>query len=137
MNCAIAEYDGELTLYVPGETSDNHLGKAVTSFNKSHVLAHGVDGSSIRKVKVAAKTLGTVMSECDCTNIDILVVDTEGMDWTILSSAFNAGIVPRVVHFENCHLTKQQKSESRSQLTAKGYCWFESIHDTTAIKVEF
>jgi len=130
-NCAVSERDGFATLYAP--RTEIGLGSAIGSFNKAHVEVWVKDPSEIEAFRVPTKTMQTLLREHSMGTPNVLAVDTEGYDWIILREAFNQGIVPDIIFFENNHLSRVEKYESRARLALEGYQFFEGIVNTTAV----
>ena len=58
------------------------------------------------------------------------------MDWKILRSLLEIGCKPEVINFENLHLNREERLESRAELNRHGYEYIEYGWDTCAISRE-
>lgn len=129
VNAAVAEFDGEVTLYVP---SSEASGKA--SLIAHHHSRFGSTKGELRELIVPSLTVTSLIKQCQIAHLDILQLDTEGMDYRILNWFFAAGIEPTVINFESLHLGKNQRQSSRDLLREKGYWWIDTDQDTFAVK---
>ena len=127
INAAIAESDGEVTLYVPSAEAS-----AMASLIPNHHKRFGKN--ELREVRVPSLTAASLVKKCGIKKIDILQLDTEGMDFQILKWFFMAGVEPDVLNFESMHLGKSDRLAARDLLREKGYWWIDTEQDTFAFK---
>ena len=128
VNGVVAAKEGKATLYVPSEE-----GSPQASLDASHYRRFGIEKSNVREVEVRAYSVASLLKECGLSKINVLQLDTEGMDYQILQWFFDAGQQPEIINFESLHLSKEERLASRKLLTA-GYWWFETEQDTFAVK---
>ena len=129
INAAVSEVDGQTTLYVPSAEAS-----PMASLKKQHFKRFGIKSSDMREVVVPSISVPSLVAHCPARRVDILQLDTEGMDHKILKWFFLMGIEPNVINFETLHLVKDEREESRALLTKKGYWWIDTNQDTCAIK---
>lgn len=129
INAAVAEHDGVVKLYVPGSATS-----PTASLISQHYRRFGSDTKQVREIEVPSVSVGSLVSRFRGEGLDLLQVDTEGMDYQILEWFFNAGVEPKVLNFESLHLSKAERLASRRLLNASGYWWIESDQDTFALK---
>ncbi|MDR7420273.1 MAG: FkbM family methyltransferase, partial [Armatimonadota bacterium] len=67
-------------------------------------------------------------------DVTLLVVDTEGYDYEIVRSALSAGVFPRIISYEHCHLTPRVRVEAKQLMQSRGYCFLEVGKDTIALR---
>lgn len=129
INAAVGESDGEVILYVPSSEASPKA-----SLIAQHHKRFGVKDQEIREVTVQSLSVISLIKECQAEQIDILQLDTEGMDYQIINWFFEAGIEPCIINFESLHLNKIDRQGSRRLLREKGYWWIDTNQDTFAIK---
>jgi FkbM family methyltransferase len=129
VNAAVAESDGKATLYVP---SSEASGEA--SLIAHHHSRFGSKKGGFREVVVPSLTVTSLVKQCKIEKLDILQLDTEGMDYQILNWFFAAGIEPSVINFESLHLGKKDRQACRDLLRGRGYWWIDTDQDTFVVK---
>ena len=129
INAALAEHDGVVKLYVPGSVASPKA-----SLIAQHHRRFGSDANDVRELEVASVSVGSLVKMFHGERLDLLQVDTEGMDYQILRWFFEAGVEPDVLNFESLHLSRVERLASRQLLNASGYWWIESDQDTFALK---
>jgi FkbM family methyltransferase len=83
------------------------------SFNKNHIISHlgfGVD-KYIKTILIETVCLATLLKSCAIKKLDVLHIDTEGHDWIILKQLDLNKISPKIILFENKHLSTMDVSE--------------------------
>lgn len=129
INAAVGEFDGNVTLYVPsGEASPK------ASLINQHYHRFGMKAGEVREVSVASISVASLVKHCQVQDIDILQLDTEGMDYHILRLFFAAGVKPDVINFESLHLDKNERQACRELLRENRYWWIDTDQDTFAFK---
>jgi FkbM family methyltransferase len=129
INAAVAEHDGVVKLYVPGSGASPKA-----SLISQHHRRFGSDSKKVRQIEVPSVSVGSLVKRFHGERLDVLQVDTEGMDYKILRWFFEAGVEPDVLNFESLHLSRAERLASRQLLNARGYWWIESDQDTFALK---
>jgi FkbM family methyltransferase len=130
IEAAVSDKSGKMTLY-----GDSHVTPRA-SLNKDHCKKFGIK-NPIEIGKVRTITPNELISEIGGECPTILQIDTEGYDWKILKIFFSQGHFPLVVNFENFHLSKTERIESRSLMSKYGYSFIEYGFDTCAISSKF
>jgi FkbM family methyltransferase len=136
VRAAVGERDGEATLFKVKESAKSlhpYWSMQLASFNRSHLLAHGVPESEIEQVRVPCLTLGSIVEKYCPHNVDILQVDTEGFDAEVVRMALNLSTPPPCINFENLHLDESTKREIFGQLESSGYLWTHDKWNTLAL----
>jgi FkbM family methyltransferase len=84
------------------------------SFNRNHISAHFGPAilPYIATTDVITYTLNDLLAEAQVSSIDVLHLDTEGHDWTILRQLDLSKITPSVILFEHKHLNSQDRESS-------------------------
>jgi FkbM family methyltransferase len=153
INCAIAEADGERTIWrfkpeaVESGILPPHFG-GISSFLMEDLLAEtGVLGRSspnaettlalrhlVEPVPVQARTLNSLLDELAIRQVDILQIDTEGYDYRVLQLFDFARFRPSVVHYEHQHLNGEDRAAAEGLLESHGYRIHREVYDTLAVQ---
>jgi len=129
INAAVAERDGVVKLYVPGPDASPKA-----SLMPQHYRRFGSEAKEVREIEVDSISVGSLVKMFHGEHLDLLQVDTEGMDYQMLKWFFDAGVEPDVLNFESLHLSKAERVASRQLLNTREYWWIESDQDTFALK---
>ena len=79
------------------ELYDDHI-VGITSFNKKHLLNHGVRKKDIVKEKVNTISIKDLISKHSIKNLDLLLIDTEGYDAKIVEDfLINSTLRPYII----------------------------------------
>lgn len=128
LNAAVAPCDGRISLWVPGSVASPKA-----SININHCDRFGIPKSQIREVLVQSISVPTLLQKAGYGRVDLLQIDTEGMDFEILKMFFDANVMPQVINFESLHLTRSARLESRRLLKDAGYYYIDTAQDTLAL----
>lgn len=123
---AVAEQEGELTLWSESDTSQR------ASLKKAHVEKFARGKAPVAH-RVKCITPAQLYEMLGFKTPDLLQVDTEGMDWAIVKGLLSVGCLPRVLNFENFHLNESDRLESRAFLRSNSYRFIEYGLDTCAV----
>lgn len=138
-NCAIGSAEGTLDLYyaeVDGAEQQT-FANTLASSNRSAIESYAKSvGGKVAEIKVPCITPTTLLSKHGLTQIDILQIDTEGMDFEILKAFDLKTVKPSIIHYESGQLTPQEQEKSYRYLTGKGYEVLTQEGDTIAIPVK-
>jgi FkbM family methyltransferase len=129
INAAVGESDGKVTLHIPASEASPKA-----SLIAQHHSRFGLKGDKVREVIVSSISVSSLVKQFQVEKLDILQVDTEGMDYRILKWFFAVGVEPAIINFESLHLDKNDRQASRNLLREKGYWWIDTSQDTFAIK---
>jgi FkbM family methyltransferase len=133
---AIAHQDGKAKMYRAKNSgrwlNDNWVGR-VTSFDRKHLLRHGVRKSEIEEVYVEAITLKTLTARFDIDSPWFLQIDAEGFDAEVAEMALSLSCLPDFINFEHANLSPKSVRSVFDKLQAAGYAWLHSSVDTLAI----
>lgn len=136
VQAAIAQQDGSVTFYKVSETgrwTDSTCAPQWSSFNKQHLLKHGVKLNEIEAITVPCLSLRSLIEQFDLSKIDFLQIDTEGFDATVVEMALSLENTPDCINFENAHITPQDKESLFRSLEASGYVWTHNGLNTLAL----
>ena len=98
----------------------------VASTDPSHITKHGYGTDGIVKKTVKCLSIHQLFEKYDLQEIDILCIDTEGLDGDILKSIDFEKFKIKEIYYEYTH----QKFDIASFLKTKGYSVFGSWSDT-------
>ena len=129
-NVALAEHDGQATLYTVPRNSQ-------LSTLRCRVAARRVRGSrDIVEVQVKTSRWESLVMKHGISHVDLLVVDTEGSDDMIVRTVLNSGVRPVVARYEHLHLTNRERRRCARALAEAGYSLYRQGRDTIAIMKE-
>ena len=103
---------------------DEHI-LGITSFNKKHLIKHGVKKSHIEKEKVESISINNLIKKHMLNNLDLLFIDTEGYDANIVFDfLINSDIRP-IILFEYIHTDSKILGKTLKLLKSKNYILFK------------
>ena len=107
----------------------------LASLNKDFVRFNG-DGiqGKIQEFDVPSLSVKSLLEKHGIREFDLLQIDTEGYDYNILIQFLDAGVLPRIIHFEHNFLTGVQRTEVVRRFTALGYASLCIGIDTLAFR---
>lgn len=82
---------------------------------------------------VSCLPLSALLAKHNPPRIDVLQIDTEGYDYTVLKQFDFARWKPRVVNMEFVNLSAEEKAQAQALLHAQGYLFFEHELDLFAV----
>jgi len=135
---AIARDASETTIYhLPhtGDTPDWAHGLASMDRGRleAELAKHQWD-SAIESTTVPAMTFGALREKHGIKDLNLLLIDTEGYDYEILSMAMESGLRPRIIQYEFLHLSPDDRIRAKRLLIASGYGVIDLEIDTLAIR---
>jgi len=104
LNIAIHNEQRAAHLYFVDERSVKGLPQwalGIASFDRDHLIRSGVPEDEIKSREVPCKTISEVYQDLQLSRLDLLQIDTEGYDATIIRGLDFTQISPRVIHFEH------------------------------------
>ena len=111
---------------------DKHI-PGITSFDKSHLLNHGVKKKHIIKEKVNSINVNELLSKYDIKNLDLFYTDTEGYDGKIIMDfLINTNFRP-VIIFEYIHINSEIFHTLLLKLTSENYKIFSVNENAVCI----
>lgn len=145
VNAAISDSSGVMPFYTvrpPGRGEviwEGH--SALASFDRD-VIAKHTDfipdiESRIVETNVPVFTAGAFRAEFGIDRIDLLHIDTEGHDLSVLREFDVAVTRPFVIVFEHWHLSDVEITEAHGILRDAGYRWRIEGLDTVAVRSDY
>ena len=103
---------------------DEHI-KGITSFNKSHLLKHGVSKFHITTEKVNSISFNELIKKYSIENLDLLMIDAEGYDGDIIIDfLLNSSLRPLIV-FEYLHIKNIVFKKLINTLISKNFVFYK------------
>lgn len=143
INAAIHEVAKELTMYRvnPQALEVPDWSHGIASLDKDHLLNKAKKVPAIAKnileEKVRAMTLQELIDENKVTHVDLLQIDTEGYDYEIIKMIQFNKFKPKMIRYENVHLSKANSLACLKLLTDQGYSLFDEKDDVIAYLEDF
>jgi len=137
-NAAIAEQDGRRTFYrLSREASGVYeLADQLGSLKREVILSHVEQIPDIQQyleeIEVACVSFGTLLERHSVDRVDVLHLDAEGYDATLLRSFPWERFSPGVVLYEHKHLAEAEREACEKMLGALGYGLTRSVANTLA-----
>jgi len=136
-NCAISYENGKSDFYrVSSNASVPDWVHGISSLDRRHLekerrIVSGISGH-IEKVSVRTSTLRAVLNRHRVSEVNVLQIDTEGFDFDILKIAFETGLMPEIIQYENCHLSPNHRVQAHKLLFDNKYKFIDVGMDTVA-----
>lgn len=114
----------DLVLYRAKATAetDGTYPSSVVSFDRAAVAQQlNLSVDALEEIKVPCVPLDSILSKHRWTDVDVLLIDTEGLDLEVLRSLTLAQTSPTIVQFEHGHLSPQQIDKAVQYLSVHGY----------------
>jgi len=121
--------DQKLSLY------DSHI-RGITSFDKNHLLKHGVSNSHIKKEYVNSISFTDLTKKYSINNLDLLMIDVEGYDGDILIDFLLNSTLRPIIIFEYLHIKNDKFENLINQLISKNYVFFKIDENITCFPKE-
>ena len=126
-NSAISVKDEISYLYKvdPGKISkySNHI-PGITSFDKKHLLKHGVKKGDIIIENVSSLTIKELINKNNLLELELLFVDAEGYDGKIINDFFHSTNLRPIIILEYIHIDNKVFEELVANLEIKKYSIF-------------
>jgi FkbM family methyltransferase len=144
LNVAIGESDGSRPLYtlktdattIQADALHKAYPSSYSSFRKEILLAQTewVPDVADRIVEQQVKciSLDTLLGEAGGRDVDLMLMDTEGYDFTILKMINFSRLRPSIICYEHVHMSKAQQEEVANLLFRQGYRLTRDNLDTIA-----
>lgn len=129
-NVAVLGRDGEVTIYT---RSDGIHHRQQASVKRDHW-----DGRNDLTVTVPCVRLNSLIEKYGLFGIpfELLQIDAEGADYTIITSTDFTSVMPRFVRFESCHMKKRELSRALKHLGKFGYVKIRDTYEDLCIEGE-
>ena len=101
----------------------NHI-PAISSFDKKHLINHGVKNSHIVKEKVNSLTIKDLISKHSIRNLDLFFVDAEGYDGKIVYDLLTQSDLRPIIIFEYIHIQNNFFRKLINLFISKNFLYF-------------
>jgi FkbM family methyltransferase len=138
-NSAISVDDEINHLYKVKESAlnkyDEHI-IGITSFNKNHLIKHGVKKRDIVIEKISPISITNLLNKYKISQFDLLFIDAEGYDGKILNDFLdNCKIRPFII-FEYVHVEHSILQKVLNKLIEKEYLFFRIDENVISFPIE-
>ena len=97
---------------------------AIPSFDKKHLINHGVKNQHIVSEKVNSITILDLINKHKFNNLDLLFIDTEGYDGKIVNDFLSTVNARPIIMFEYIHIDNNAYENLINNLFKKEYLFF-------------
>lgn len=138
-NSAISVDDEINYLYKVKESAlnkyDEHI-IGLTSFNKSHLIKHGVKKRDIVIEKISPISITNLLNKYKISQFDLLFIDAEGYDGKILNDFLNNCKIRPFIIFEYVHVEHSILQKVLTNLAEKKYLFFRIDENVISFPIE-
>ena len=106
----------------------------VASFDRSHLLKHGVAARDVQVQQVECLTIPDLLERYQFDSVDLLQIDAEGYDYEIIKSIDFAHFKPAILRFEFAHFSRRDINQCIRDLALHGYRFLVENKDVIAIQ---
>jgi len=103
-------------------SGDHFVG--ITSFDKNHLIKHGVKKKDIIKEEVNSISINNLIIKHALDKFDLLFVDAEGYDADIVGDFLKTSLIRPTIIFEYLHIPNNKLGNLINQLKEKKYIFF-------------
>ena len=141
VQAAIADTDGTQTMYRFRHENYGGMGIESHSLEKSAILASakllGIKATDecVEKITVPTMTLPSLLSNNGLVAIDLLAIDAEGSDETILNTLLDTDVRPALILYENLFMNKNSHSRINDMFKSESYEAINTSQDTLLYKI--
>ncbi|MDB3931990.1 FkbM family methyltransferase [Candidatus Pelagibacter sp.] len=114
---------------------DEHI-IGITSFNKSHLIKHGVKKRDIVIEKISPISITNLLNKYKISQFDLLFIDAEGYDGKILNDFLDKCKIRPFIIFEYIHLEHSILQKVLTNLTEKKYLFFRIDENVISFPIE-
>jgi FkbM family methyltransferase len=98
--------------------------KGISSFKKQHLIDHGVKKFHIEKQKINSISIKELLNKYEIKNFDLLFLDAEGYDGTIVNDFLDNSLINPYIIFEFIHIDNKIFKKLIQKLNEKNYKLF-------------
>jgi FkbM family methyltransferase len=133
---AISDQDGTAQIHYLQTNEGDTLWLQQLASLKPEVLLHNAQQFGLTNVttiteEVPTVTVSTLLQRHALSRLDLIVIDTEGLDWQVLRQFELRKPGPRLILYEHQHLSAEERAEAHHFLTRHGYDWAEMAEGDT------
>ena len=97
---------------------------AIPSFDKDHLINHGVKNKHIIQEKINSMSIKDLIEKHNIKNVDLFFIDAEGYDGKIVYDFLLNSKIRPIIIFEYIHVENSFFKDLLSQLSIKDYLFF-------------
>lgn len=125
LNFALSHHNGISKLYILEGDELPEWSKGMASFSKENILKHkslinNID-SCIKEIEINTINFEELFNRHSIKRLDLLQIDTEGFDVTVLQLFPFHILKPSIIHFESKHIPKKELEAVLYKLIELGY----------------
>src|SRR5262249_11466320 len=127
VNAAIDELSGFRDMYCVSAGTEElpSWTEQLASFQKEHILKHEDKAPGLSKylvtLEVPTISFEDLLEKYRVDSLDLLQIDSEGMDAQLLAWFPFARVKPTLLHYETAHMTAVEQRAVRNRLNEFGY----------------
>jgi len=134
VNIAVHPTNSQIILYKVESPKDySHTGWA--SINSDR-FKNTIYKNNITEELIPAMHLMKVIKNYNINSVDLLQIDTEGFDSEVIKMFDFTSLQPALIQYEHVHISKKERLDTQSSISAYGYYLIEKKNDTIAIRKE-
>lgn len=135
-NCVISEKKGDVIFHTSEQSglSSLHTDEWFKGKNAGFAYINRKESGGAKKVKVKSLQFMDLVKKHNVKHIDLLQIDTEGYDAKIIKLIDFEKIMPKMIAYEDHHLTPKNRKRLMHFLKAKGYKTIKVGSDSFAYK---
>jgi FkbM family methyltransferase len=121
-NVAISSNPAPIQMYrSPTQKGDQGSNTLATADQKIAAKTLGLKSDELEKITVPTARLDDIVEKHGVTSLDILQIDTEGLDWDVLQTLDLTKTRPYLIRFEHGHLSPAVIGKMTEYLNEHGY----------------
>ena len=109
----------------------------LSSFNKKHLINHGIKEKHIVSKFIECKTISELISQYNFQNFDLLIIDVEGYDLVILNNFIQTINIKPMIIFEWIHAQKNDIVKLLIELEGLNYKFLRIGRDLICFQRDF
>ena len=94
------------------------------SFDKNHLIKHGVKKSDIVKEVVESTSIDNLIKKYKIDIVDLLFIDAEGYDADIIEDFLRTSLMRPIIIFEYLHVPNKKFKDLVNSFNRKKYLFF-------------
>lgn len=109
--------------------------EGIGSLIPDHHEKSAIPKEYIIKEKVEADSFMNIVENFNCYSLDLLQIDVEGFDFEILKMVDFNVVKPKIIKYEFCNLSEQDRKAAKTKLKEVGYFLFTEGNDMIAVDI--
>ena len=101
----------------------------LSSFSREHLKKHGVQEKHIIAKSIECKTFNQIINTYNYHDLDLLIVDTEGYDYTLVNNFIEIVKIKPMIIFEWIHCNEKEIKKLLLKLKSNNYNFFKTGRD--------